>query len=306
VAAELAATDIVTLGQALDRTYREHWCESKSGGVMRHMVNVLTRDLGTTRLRDCSYRALKDYCEQLKEDGLANATINRRMSAIGVTLREASRRGECERPDMPHYTENNKRERYMTEQEEQNVGGWLKVRSMADNYGTPGTGEWVFMRCLFVVLVDTGMRFSETFKAVLTKDGVLRLGAGETKSGKARSIPLTRRAVDCWNVMQQTGFVSKLAVDPNAWAWVDHRWKQAVAGGGCPDITLHVLRHTCASRLIQRGVDLFTVSKWLGHSSMKVTERYAHLAPETLSRALSALERAPVPVEEPSRASLTV
>ena len=69
---------------------------------------------------------------------------------------------------------------------------------------------------------------------------------------------------------------------------------RAVTACGCPDVTLHILRHTCASRLVQRGVSIYVVSKWLGHSSVKVTERYAKLAPDSLAGALSALEGKPV------------
>ena len=292
IADQLAANEVDTLAQALDRTYREKWAESKSGGVMRHMVNVLTRGpLGKMRLRDVNYARLKDYCETLKEEGLAPATINRRMSAVGVAMRECARRDECARPDMPHFTETNKRERYMADDEERAVMEWLDRKVASEKFF--GDDSWYFVRALSIVLLDTGMRFSEVFKAT-QRSAALMLH--DTKNGKPRSVPLTSRASAAWYGIVNGPHYARLAADPNAWAWVDHRWKQAVAGGGCPDITLHTLRHTCASRLIQRGVDLFTVSKWLGHSSVKVTERYAHLAPESLSNALSALERGPVGV----------
>lgn len=52
---------------------------------------------------------------------------------------------------------------------------------------------------------------------------------------------------------------------------------------------LHKLRHTFASHLVQAGVDLYRVSKLLGHSSIKMTEIYAHLAPADLHEAINHL-----------------
>ncbi len=52
---------------------------------------------------------------------------------------------------------------------------------------------------------------------------------------------------------------------------------------------LHKLRHTFASHLVQNGVDLYHVSKLLGHSSIKMTEIYAHLAPADLKSAVTKL-----------------
>ena len=51
---------------------------------------------------------------------------------------------------------------------------------------------------------------------------------------------------------------------------------------GLKDVTLHILRHTAASRMVQAGVDRYKVQKILGHSSPAVTERYAHLSVEHL------------------------
>jgi site-specific recombinase XerD len=50
-------------------------------------------------------------------------------------------------------------------------------------------------------------------------------------------------------------------------------------------------RHTFASRLVMAGVDLYTVSRLLGHSDIKMTMRYAHLAPDYLKTAVQFLTR---------------
>ncbi len=63
--------------------------------------------------------------------------------------------------------------------------------------------------------------------------------------------------------------------------------------GGFPrlsDGVAHALRHTCASRLVQRGVGLKVVQQWMGHKRIEVTLRYAHLSPTSLLEAVKVLE----------------
>ncbi len=49
---------------------------------------------------------------------------------------------------------------------------------------------------------------------------------------------------------------------------------------GSAYFTLHTLRHTFASHLVTKGVDIYRVSQWLGHSSVNTTMIHAHLAPQ--------------------------
>jgi integrase len=116
------------------------------------------------------------------------------------------------------------------------------------------------------------------------RDGTMRLQHGSTKSGRGRSIPLTPRAVVALDALIASPLHGNITVD-----WCGHRWGHLRRTCGLRDVNLHVLRHTCASRLVQAGVDLYTVAAWLGHSSVKVTERYAHLQPDALRTALQAL-----------------
>ncbi|MBI5574721.1 MAG: site-specific integrase, partial [Elusimicrobia bacterium] len=60
------------------------------------------------------------------------------------------------------------------------------------------------------------------------------------------------------------------------------------------DVTIHTLRHTFASHLVMNGVDILTVSNLLGHSNIKTTQIYSHLAPEHLQRAV---DRVPLPIK---------
>jgi len=64
----------------------------------------------------------------------------------------------------------------------------------------------------------------------------------------------------------------------------------AMERAGIEDFTYHGLRHTFATRLAQSGVDLYKISKLLGHKDIKTTQRYAHHCPESLRDGVEVLE----------------
>jgi site-specific recombinase XerD len=77
--------------------------------------------------------------------------------------------------------------------------------------------------------------------------------------------------------------------------WFTHQFAKARDKAKLHDVSAHTLRHTCASRLVQAGVSLYEVRQLLGHSSITVTERYAHLAPSSLDRAVAVLTNRDLP-----------
>jgi integrase len=190
------------------------------------------------------------------------------------------------------------KERYMSDAEEGDVLSALEDRAKLVDFDPAQmttAWEYEYMRHLAVFLIDTGCRFSEAFKFTVA-DGSVDLVHGETKNNQGRRVPLTARALAAAAFLlgsKHHAWLSTERTSKQAWEWCSHRWGVVTKAAGCPDVTLHILRHTCASRLVQRGVPIYTVTKWLGHSSVKVTERYAKLARGNLSQALSALEGNP-------------
>jgi len=65
--------------------------------------------------------------------------------------------------------------------------------------------------------------------------------------------------------------------------WTQRKWRKEL---NLPHISYHTFRHTYASRLIRKGANLYAVKELLGHSSVKVTERYAHLNIDHLREAV--------------------
>ena len=72
--------------------------------------------------------------------------------------------------------------------------------------------------------------------------------------------------------------------------YIKRAYNSAVEAADLDDVTFHTLRHTFASWAVMRGVTLKELQELLGHSSLTMTMRYAHLAPEHLRMAVSRLE----------------
>ncbi len=66
--------------------------------------------------------------------------------------------------------------------------------------------------------------------------------------------------------------------------------REAIGQGDDRQFVIHMLRHTCCTRLLGAGVDIRSVMEWMGHSSMQITQRYAHFIPTKLEGAAAALD----------------
>ncbi len=123
-----------------------------------------------------------------------------------------------------------------------------------------------------------------------------------TKSGKPRTVPITDDLLDILRRYREAaGFV--LAPRKNYRPGARYRWEfreifaQMVIDAKLDPrlVTPHVLRHTFASILAQRGVSLYKIGAWMGHTTAEVTELYAHLT--AFDEDISRLNR-PAPTEK--------
>ncbi len=140
------------------------------------------------------------------------------------------------------------------------------------------------------ICLAIGARWNEAERLRISqvRDGQIHLSG--TKSGKNRSIPISKRLQDELKPLitgSKTGRLFKYAYSA---------FRDAVERSGLnlpPGQLTHVLRHTFASHFMMNGGNILTLQRILGHSTLVMTMRYAHLAPDHLQEAtsLNPLER---------------
>ena len=173
--------------------------------------------------------------------------------------------------------------------------------------------EWAQHVPAFLVSIHTGMRAGEQFQLKWRDVSLERrlVSLPKTKSGKARHIPLN--AVACNALLERKRAQQDQAANQKekgkehadqVYVFRDagrdpqhnyRRWfNEALTDAKIKDYSWHCNRHTFASRLVMAGVDLRTVAELMGHNSIQMTMRYAHLAPQHNRAAVDLL----VPVSE--------
>ena len=109
----------------------------------------------------------------------------------------------------------------------------------------------------------------------------------ETKNGEYREVPLNAHA-DA--VLARRAAGEGLVFGSPTFHTFRTAWETALRRAKIVNFRWHDLRHTCASWMVQRGRPLQEVKDFLGHKSIVMTLRYAHLAPENLRSAASSLD----------------
>lgn len=226
-------------------------------------------------------------------------TRNRVKSSLSTVFREAMRAGKVSANParlIRRVKEPMGRVRFLSDDEE------AKLRK-AIALTLPGRikddGESAFAQ--LDIALHTGMRKSEQFTATWDQVDLERgyIYLSMTKNGSDRYVTLNSTALQVLKQLKErhkelglpsdsTLFHSKrdgLIKNPRKW------FQTALDQAEIKGVTWHTLRHTFASRLVMAGVDLKTVQELMGHKTIAMTARYAHLAPTHKLRALETLVR---------------
>ena len=273
--------------------YLEQWSKvtKKESTYIRDQVSIkqLQRVFGKRMLTEITRRDIERYISKRKEDGVTPATCNRELSCIKNMLRKAldweyikvnpAWGIKQERETPPEFG-------FLTEAE---IHHFLSV-------ATP------HLQVFFTLAIYTGMRRGELFKLEWRdvdynqgEQGMITVRTA--KNHDTRYIPMSRivrQAIERHPKRIVEGKICPMVFSSAAGHPITDV-KKGFAGtlkrtGIERHIRFHDLRHTFASHLVMKGIDLRTAAKLLGHRDIKMTMRYAHLAPDHLQAAVDVLE----------------
>lgn len=150
---------------------------------------------------------------------------------------------------------------------------------------------------MILISLNTGLRRGELFNLrwqnVNLEQATLTVVGDTAKNGKTRHLPLNAIALKVLKEWRQQAQSSEwvFANDKTGGVFthVKKAWANILKRAQIESFRWHDMRHHFASRLVMAGVDLNTVRELLGHADIKMTLRYAHLAPEHKAKAVERL-----------------
>ncbi|MFA5434691.1 MAG: site-specific integrase, partial [Candidatus Neomarinimicrobiota bacterium] len=233
------------------------------------------------RLRNISYVMVDEYLKKRQEvDKIKDATLGieyRTLRSFFNYFVEHNFISETPMKKMKHPKVKTKKIRFLTEDEIKR----LMVVVDDDNY-----------RDLILMYLHTGARREELLKERLSWNDVDFVRKNITlhgKGGKSRTIPLNETA---YEIMHRRRFVENREIPfEQNYEYMFKKIAKYYIAADIKDANIHVLRKTFGSTLCQKKLDIFTISKLMGHSSVRVTEsHYAELLDKDLREGIELLD----------------
>ncbi len=277
-------TKMPTLSEATRVVYKRRKNGTKSATNfligMKHNIKALG-DLPVNKITRPMVNKMMDILKQERKN--SNAVVNQKMGYLRVVLQEMEEDGFIEMIKMPkpRPTKNSK-VHYLTEDMERELLSWLNC--MQRNREAKDIVE---------CLIDLGCRVNELLgleKRFVDFDNN-QINFNDRKNDQAVAVPMTNRVQSIIRryYREVKDFDRLFTLN---YSELNAIWQKARKDLGYADkkfYTIHLCRHTCASRLVQRGVPILLVKDWLGHEDIENTMIYAHLAPKALHSVVEVL-----------------
>ncbi len=253
------------------------WDDGSHKYNVRSFLGEIDEILKGERFSGFDQEMLDSVIGSLRERGNSNATINRKMAALSKLLRKAHKMGISST--------------YRSSSGRRSVWDAFDSSNMRKKSAcSPRSSR--------AVKIVTGSRCSSSIRAAVLRGDRCYLERYPGTQGHLLAYqvesqpngPLTRRACKASQIPHDKlkGPFSMLNQVRFRQIW--NEAKMEVGLGTDDQVVPHILRHTCASRLVRGGIDIRRVQMWLGHQTLQMTMRYAHLATHDLDSCVKVLE----------------
>lgn len=310
-----------TLGAFFEQRYRP-WVEAhrKSGTVTVIQTRARFTEFMDLQLSDVSPWKVEKWRAGRLKSGTAASTVNRNVTMLKAILQKAVEWDLIAVNPLakvkPLKTDQAAKVRYLDADEEfrlrealdsrearmreerRQYNTWLAARHLAPYPNLDAVSFADYLKPMVLLSLNTGLRRGELFNLrwedIDFQRQTLTVVGATAKSGKTRHIQLNRGALTTlhdWKAqaVSHAGLVFESS-DGGRFNNVRKSWAGVLATAKIERFRWHDMRHHFASWLVMSGVDLNTVRELLGHGDIKMTLRYAHLAPQVKADAVAKLD----------------
>ncbi|MCB2199020.1 site-specific integrase [bacterium] len=279
-----------TFGELIDRYTESILPRKKSSKDQKRHLDWWKTELGDRFLCNITPSLLAEYRDSLLKGGRSKSTANRYLASLGhpftIAIREWGWVSDHPVHKISKLPEPRGRIRFLSKEE------LKKLVEACKNQKNPDLLHSV------VLSLATGARQAEIFglewERVDLEKG--RLTFTETKNKEIRTVPIRGYALE---LIRERGRVQRLDTDlvfpgrklPTKPVSVRGAFENALEEAGIEDFRWHDLRHTAASYLAMDGANASTIAAVLGHKTLAMVKRYAHLSEDSLGLQIESMNK---------------
>ena len=271
------------LSDLVELWYQYHGAELRDGVGRKRILLAMCAAMGNPRADTFTPDQFAEYRMRRIEAGIKPNTMNREQAYLRAVFNETIRLG--------HWAKDNPLTKLRAFKIQEQELSYLTLGQVLILLNRLLISKNIHVTLVTKICLSTGARWgeAESIRISQVRDGMIQFV--QTKSSKARSVPITKELeIELINHHEKYDIGEQLFA--SAYSAFREAIEQTNLKLSIGQLT-HILRHTFASHFIMNGGNIIALQKILGHHSLAMTMRYAHLSPEHLqeTRQLNPLAR---------------
>lgn len=269
--------DVRRLSDLVDLWYQHHGIGLNDGEARKRLLITMCAAMGNPRAELFSPDMFADYRAKRIDQGISASTMNREHAYLRAVFNENIR--------LQHWKRDNPLKNLRTFKVQEKELSYLELEQIKQLLEKLRESRNVHVALISKVCLATGARWGEAEQLCITqvRNGVIQFV--KTKSSKARAVPISAELEG-----EIKAHHKKYSEDERIFTSAYSAFREAITKATLKmsegQLT-HILRHSFASHFMMNGGNILALQKLLGHHSLVMTMRYAHLAPDHLQEARS-------------------